>query len=200
MKRKLNKATLLPALFLIIFSCVTINIYFPAAAVEKAADKIVEETWGKKGTGPQESGEKPRSRIEQWMEKIAGGIGLREAWAQEADINVTTPAIRSLKESIRKRAGSIKPYMDKGAVGITNEGLLTVRSTEGLTLRKMAALARLTKAENRDRDTLYLEIAKANNFTADKVPEIRKIFASSWIDNARNGWWVQDPEGKWRQK
>lgn len=26
-------------------ACVTINIYFPAAAVEKAADRIIEEVW-----------------------------------------------------------------------------------------------------------------------------------------------------------
>ncbi|MDD2775594.1 MAG: hypothetical protein PHU06_06535 [Gallionella sp.] len=26
-------------------ACVTINIYFPAAAAEKAADKIIEEIW-----------------------------------------------------------------------------------------------------------------------------------------------------------
>lgn len=26
-------------------SCVTINIYFPAAAAEKAADRIIEEVW-----------------------------------------------------------------------------------------------------------------------------------------------------------
>jgi ABC-type uncharacterized transport system auxiliary subunit len=25
--------------------CVTINIYFPAAAAEKAADKIIDEVW-----------------------------------------------------------------------------------------------------------------------------------------------------------
>jgi hypothetical protein len=28
-------------------ACVTINIYFPAAAVEKAADKIIDEVWNK---------------------------------------------------------------------------------------------------------------------------------------------------------
>jgi hypothetical protein len=26
-------------------ACVTINIYFPAAAAEKAADKIIDEVW-----------------------------------------------------------------------------------------------------------------------------------------------------------
>ena len=29
----------------ILSACVTINIYFPAAAAEKAADKIIEEVW-----------------------------------------------------------------------------------------------------------------------------------------------------------
>lgn len=33
-------------------ACVTINIYFPAAAVEKAADKIIEDVWQlKNGAG-----------------------------------------------------------------------------------------------------------------------------------------------------
>ena len=30
---------------LVLGGCVTINIYFPAAAAEKAADKIIEEVW-----------------------------------------------------------------------------------------------------------------------------------------------------------
>ena len=32
-------------------ACVTINIYFPAAAAEKAADKIIEEVWQLKNPG-----------------------------------------------------------------------------------------------------------------------------------------------------
>ena len=35
---------LLPAA-LVLSACVTINIYFPAAAAEKAADKIIDEVW-----------------------------------------------------------------------------------------------------------------------------------------------------------
>lgn len=30
---------------MLLSACVTINIYFPAAAAEKAADKIIEEVW-----------------------------------------------------------------------------------------------------------------------------------------------------------
>jgi hypothetical protein len=33
------------ATFLLLSACVTINIYFPAAAAEKAADKIIDEVW-----------------------------------------------------------------------------------------------------------------------------------------------------------
>jgi len=32
-------------------ACVTINIYFPAAAAEKAADKIIDEVWQLKKDG-----------------------------------------------------------------------------------------------------------------------------------------------------
>ena len=47
----LSIAAILPA-------CVTINIYFPAAAAEKAADKIIDEVWQLKDaeTKPAQSG------------------------------------------------------------------------------------------------------------------------------------------------
>lgn len=32
--------------------CVTINIYFPAAAAEKAADRIIDEVWQLQGGAP----------------------------------------------------------------------------------------------------------------------------------------------------
>lgn len=34
-----------PLAALTLSACVTINIYFPAAAAEKAADKIIDEVW-----------------------------------------------------------------------------------------------------------------------------------------------------------
>ncbi|MDP1716610.1 MAG: hypothetical protein Q8L40_00900 [Burkholderiales bacterium] len=39
--------------------CVTINIYFPAAAAEKAADKIIDEVWQIKKDADAASGDKP---------------------------------------------------------------------------------------------------------------------------------------------
>jgi len=39
-------------------ACVTINIYFPAAAAEKAADKIIDEVWQLK-KGEEKPAEQP---------------------------------------------------------------------------------------------------------------------------------------------
>ena len=42
----------LAVLTLLTSACVTINIYFPAAAAEKAADKIIDEVWQQSGKAP----------------------------------------------------------------------------------------------------------------------------------------------------
>ncbi len=44
MKRRTMLGTVLGGA-LISAGCVTINIYFPAAAAEKAADRIIDEVW-----------------------------------------------------------------------------------------------------------------------------------------------------------
>ncbi|MDI1362106.1 hypothetical protein [Methylotenera sp.] len=45
MKSNLNKSISLLAVIAGLSACVTINIYFPAAAAEKAADKIIDDVW-----------------------------------------------------------------------------------------------------------------------------------------------------------
>lgn len=187
--------------FLVFFlsACVTVNIYFPAAAVQRAADKIVEETWGGPGgTGGMKEGPSSKGFT---INRAYSSLGItREAFAQEADINVSNPAIRALKDSIKQRSDAIKPFMDRGNVGITKDGLLSVRTTEGLNLKERAEVNQLLDAENRDREALYAEIAKANNFPSVAVPKIKAIFAKSWTDQAKAGWWIQDNQGNWRRK
>ena len=178
-------------------ACVTVNIYFPAAAVERAADEIVKETWGSRTESAPK--EQPRSLLPAaW--KIVSVTFIDEVFAQEADINISNPAIRALKDSIKNRSGSIKPFMDRGNVGLTKDGLLTVRTTEGLSLKERAEVQQLVDAENRDRESLYVEIAKANNFPLESVAKIRSIFARSWVEQAQAGWWIQDAQGNWQKK
>jgi uncharacterized protein YdbL (DUF1318 family) len=184
---------------LLLSACVTVNIYFPAAAVERAADQIVKETWGNAPAEPVKK-EQPQSRIVDPGAAFAMLRFVSEAQAQEADINVSNPAIRALKDSIKNRSELLKPYMDRGNVGITRDGLLAVRTSEGLSLKERAEVQQLVAAENRDREALYVEIAKANNIARETVPKIKAIFAKSWVEQARPGWQIQDAQGNWRKK
>jgi uncharacterized protein YdbL (DUF1318 family) len=173
-------------------SCITVNVYFPAPEVRRAAEEIVEETWGGgETTEVPAAPASPRS----WLDRL----GPSRAFAQGANIDVSTPAIVKLKASIATRAPKLKPYLAAGNVGIGRDGLLVVRSTEGLALKDQATVRQLVDAENRDRLALYGEIAKANDFGEDRVPEIQRIFAKTWIDKAEKGWWVQNEAGAWTQ-
>lgn len=58
MKNNLKRNISLLAIVACLSACVTINIYFPAAAAEKAADKIIDDVWQLK-EGAQISVEKP---------------------------------------------------------------------------------------------------------------------------------------------
>jgi hypothetical protein len=47
------------ACVVLLSACVTINIYFPAAAAEKAADKIIDEVWQLKQEGNKSNADAP---------------------------------------------------------------------------------------------------------------------------------------------
>jgi uncharacterized protein YdbL (DUF1318 family) len=192
------KRTLIAAAFFI-SACVTVNIYFPAAAVERAAEQIVKETWGGPGE-PAKAPPKPQSYNPFSPMRTVSLNVIGEAHAQEADINVSNPAIRALKDSIKQRSNAIKPYMDRGNVGIGQDGLLVIRGTDGLNLKERAEVQQLVEAENRDREALYAEIAKANNIPKENIPKIKSIFAKTWIEQAQPGWWIQDSQGNWKKK
>jgi uncharacterized protein YdbL (DUF1318 family) len=176
----------------LIAGCITVNIYFPAPEVRMAAEAIVEETWGEGNVAPPTA--EPQSS---WFDFLAPAPAYAQA---AADINVSTAAIRALKESIRVRAAQLKPWLGAGNVGIGGDGYLLLRDMEGVALRDQATIRRLVEAENRDRRSLYAEIAKANDFGTDRIPEIEKIFAETWIDKAETGWWVQGAGSTWKQK
>lgn len=54
----IRHVTLAALLAVAVTGCVTINIYFPAAAAEKAADRIIDEVWQirESGKAPTQSG------------------------------------------------------------------------------------------------------------------------------------------------
>ena len=185
------------AALLLTLACVTVNVYFPAAEVQQAADRIVEEVHGVQPSSSQPGTEPKQSMLRRTLRGMA--LFESKAYAQ-ADIEVSTPNIRALKNSIKERFESLKPLFEKGIVGETNDGLLSIRASEGLSLKEKADVNKLVKAENADRESLYSEIAKANDLPPDTVAEIKGLFANSWRKNAKKGWWIQEDNGDWIKK
>ena len=196
----------LAAVMLVLSACVTINVYFPAAAAEKAADKIIEDVWG---NTPQGSTNKSDKRTElfdsQASEVLLAAAGsvleliIPSAQAQSADLNISTPAVRQLTQSMESRHASLKKYYDSGAVGLTRDGLIEVRDQNLIPLPERNAARKLVADENADRANLYREIASANGH-AEWEADIRKTFAERWSSKAPAGWWYQDSSGTWKQK
>ncbi len=183
-----------PAFFAM--ACVTVNIYFPAPEVREAAEKIVDETWG----GPAAAPGPQSSLTGRLLLAAASALVPAEAHAAEVDVNVSTAAIRALKDGMKQRSAELKPYLSSGAVGIGKDGALVVRDAASLDLAAKAKVKRLVDAENKDREDLYREIATANNYGAERVADIRSIFSQTWKDKAESGWWIQSASGTWSRK
>lgn len=195
---RLTGAVLVLPAFLVV-ACVTVNIYFPAPEVREAAERIVDETWGGQPSGKAAPG--PQSSVLARIVVAASAVLTPgEAVASDVDVNVSTAAIRALKDGMKQRAEELKPLLRSGSVGVGRDGLLLARDTGAPDLAARAKIRRLVEAENKDREALYREIASANNFGSARVADIRTIFAQTWKDKAEPGWWIQAADGSWRQK
>lgn len=65
MRTRLLQAALILGIVGGLSACVTINIYFPAAAAEKAADKIIDDIWQLKKSEEGKSTAKPAESVNQ---------------------------------------------------------------------------------------------------------------------------------------
>jgi uncharacterized protein YdbL (DUF1318 family) len=184
-------------------ACVTINVYFPAAAAEKAADRIIEDIWS------QEKAEPPPTNDQSSLGSPSRGVmvaalqGLLDfvvpvANAQ-ADIDVSSPAIRALTASMKARAADLDPFFTSGAIGLTSDGLVEIRDANSVPLADRNRLRKLVSDDNADRNSLYREIATANDHPEWEA-DIRSTFAERWIANARTGWYYKKGGGDWTRK
>lgn len=195
------------ALCVALSACVTINVYFPAAAAEKAADRIIEDVWGSEPeTKPRTQSDQRGSwhlgsEVERTLLAAAGSVldVLVSPAQAQADLNVSTPAIRALTQSMEARHSQLKPYYDSGAIGFTQDGLIEVRDQNLIPLPDRNKARKLVAEENADRANLYREIATGNNHPEWEA-DIRSTFAERWISKASPGWYYQDESGAWKQK
>jgi uncharacterized protein YdbL (DUF1318 family) len=190
-------------LLLVLTACVTINIYFPAAEAKEAAEKIVDDILG------DEAEQRPTLKDEQTMvpRPIQQGFSLNlldilippaEA-AGMVKFDADTPAVRKLQAAMKQRHAQLKPFYQSGAIGFTQDALVGIRDLKAVPLKQRGQLKNLVSAENRDRNQLYKEIARANGHP-EWEKDIRATFSQTWISNAGKGWWHKSAKGAWVQK
>ncbi|MCU0760164.1 MAG: YdbL family protein [Steroidobacteraceae bacterium] len=206
-------------------ACVTINVYFPAAAAEKAADQIIDSVTSGGGASPAaprtaptagaalgtRAGLRPVADVARLRASeapvllVAAGrvlellVPAAQAQAQ-ANLDISSPEIRAVTESMKARFAELEKYFASGVVGLSANGLVEVRDASAAPLAERATVKRLVAEDNKDRDTLYAEIAKANGHP-EWEPDIRKTFARRWVERgAQAGWYYQDAAGAWKQK
>ena len=195
---------------LVIGACVTINVYFPAAAAEKAADQVIDAITGATGARPQAApATPPPTGATQYREPgvLVAALGkvlyavIPAAQAQDAaNIDVSSPEIRAIQSSMTARFSQLRKFFDSGALGLTQDGLVQIRDAASLSLPDRGLLNRLVAEDNKDRESLYSEIARANG-PPEWAGDLRKIFARRWVERgAQSGWYYQNAAGAWVQK
>ncbi|MEZ5671657.1 MAG: YdbL family protein [Thiotrichaceae bacterium] len=192
---------------LFLAACVTINVYFPAAAAEKAADQIIDKVWGDDASKssdpkkPSDTQKTPSSSLgfsTQWLTAMQDWA-VTPAHAAEANLDISSDEIIALQNSLAKRFKQLNSYYDSGAVGLTNDGMVELHDASLVPLNVRAQVNKLIQGENKDRQNLYREIASANGHP-EWADQIQRTFAKRWIDRSTKGWWYQNPQGNWKQK
>jgi len=117
----------------------------------------------------------------------------------QANLEINTPAIAAIKQSMQSRHAQLVAHYNSGAVGLTQDGMITLRDANAVPLAQRQAVNTLISGENQDRTALYREIARANNHP-EWEPKIKSTFGQRWINMARPGWWYQAGGNAWKQK
>lgn len=191
----------------LLLGCVTINVYFPAAAAEKAADRIIEDVWGKGKSAPStpagEAPAKPTSQAPELLRKSAHTLArmlvVVSTAEAAADLDISSPAIAEITARMSARHAQLQPHYASGAIGLTAAGDIAMRDPNAVPLAQRNQVKQMVNDDNGDRAALYREIARANGHPEWEA-EIRSTFAQRWISRAQGGWHYQDSAGNWQQK
>jgi uncharacterized protein YdbL (DUF1318 family) len=199
MRRTFTGAIL--ALVLAVAGCVTINVYFPEAAAQKAADQfignVLEDTQAP--PKPQPAPATDKSTVQPSASVL--DLLIPAAYAADTpDIRVQTATTQAIGERMKARLrGGLKALLDSGGVGLDADGDLAIRDPNAIALAQRAQAGAWVADDNRDRAALYREVANANGHPEWEA-QVRATFARGWIERAPAGWYYRDAAGQWHKK
>ncbi|MBB6185838.1 YdbL family protein [Rhodanobacter sp. MP7CTX1] len=201
--RKLVRITL-ATLAVLLVGCVTINVYFPEAAAQKAADQFIGNVLGDQGQpappAPKDQKDTPPS-AGQHPSAMLLDLLIPAAYAADTpNIRIQTSATEAIRQRMQQRfQGALGTLLDSGAVGFTSDGMVAMRDASKVPLDQRAQANATVADENRDRAALYSEVAHANSHPEWEA-QIRATFAKGWIDKAKASWYYQNASGAWVRK
>ena len=202
--------TLVAACLVLVAGCVTVNVYFPAAAADKAAQQIVGDVLGT--PAPSASSAAPASSSSASRTsggKVSGGVRLGSAVlgffvpsavAAEPNLKISTPEIEAIRARMKANfEQNLEPLLQAGVIGFTADGNVAVHDLNAASLPMRAGVSQAVASANRERAELYAAIARANGQPQWEA-NIRASFAKTWIEMARPGWYYRDSSGAWHRK
>ncbi len=140
------------------------------------------------------------------MNKILFVIGLvfysiyTPAMAQtEANLGIDSPSIAVIKKSLATRMPILKPLFESHSIGLTRDGLIQIMKPDNIHPTERRNVEMLVDDDNKDRATLYREIARANG-RPDWEADLKRTFGERWINRAPTGWMIEDAAGVWKKK
>lgn len=207
----------------LLVSCaiITVNVYFPEKAVKDAYKSV--DGMMLKGSGdstpspekqpPEGTGKtpevKPQSRIMRMLPELsfASPAFAAENSADELAVELASmPEVTKAYEVMSRNLARVRELLTSGAVGLTSQGLISVRDKAKVTPQDETML----KTENESRKTIITGMAKAilkmNKQTEAKADMNQLLgksaatYAEAKRDEALPGWWMQLQNGKWVQK
>ena len=190
-----DKKKLAIGLFVFLLTaCVTINIYFPAAEVQKTAEEIVSDVRGADAKNLDRSA--PENKDSEAGPVSFMRLGISKAYAAR-ELDVSNATIRTLKGRIKQNYPRLRKWLAKGVLGEGYNGYVVMRQAGSLNLKAKVEAKRVMQEENSNRKALYAAVASALNIQSSQVSRVGRIFAQQWQRAVPPGTWIETAPGKW---
>ncbi|MHB8181325.1 MAG: DUF1318 domain-containing protein, partial [Acidithiobacillus ferrivorans] len=171
------RSVLALGLLMALSACVTVNIYFPAAAAQKLADQVVGEVYkaaakgalqapvapaGSAPTAPARSAAPATDSLSMASPYhaasylLAMGFSAISGTAEAAaNLDASSPGVQSARAQVEALATQMHPYFVSGAVGYTANGQVTIHDAAAVSLPQRAPLNGLVGSYNQALSNLY---------------------------------------------
>ena len=198
---------------------ITVNVYFPEKAVKeayKSLDEMLLKNGGDKVPNgqdqpvmePKVSPPGPQSRMFDNLPDLSF-TSVAHAAESGDDLAIelgSMPEVVSAYAEMNQRQSALDTLFNNGTVGLTSQGLVTVRDKTKVAAQDEGMIS----AENKNRKTVIGSMAKAilkiTKQEATKAAldqtmgKAAATYAETKRESAKPGWWIQLQNGKWVQK